>query len=114
MFKVFLFSNINTVTDFKLVYIVWKLQINSKKWPNVTTVHSALSGNGGYFEGLEVMYCVEGYEKHSHHLADQTCSFEKKHVLKYFPKSKVMFIDIRVYIHLQQTVVTKDAVKQSF
>lgn len=70
-------------------FVYEKLVKNAAKWPNVTTVHSALSGNGGYYEGLEHMYCIDGYERHTHHQADQVCSFDKKHVLKHFPNTKV-------------------------
>ena len=75
-------------------YVYEKLVKNAAKWPNVTTVHSALSGNGGYFEGLEQMYCIEGYERHTHNDADQVCSFDKKHVIKHFPDAKVTQVDV--------------------
>ncbi len=82
-----------------------RLVENAKKWPNSTTVQAALSGNGGNFEGVSTMYCLEGYhlEDHLHHhnsktkqkhSADELCSFDKKHVLKHFPRGNV--IDVAV------------------
>lgn len=78
---------------------------NAKKWPNTTTVQAALSGNGGNYEGVTIMYCLEGYhlENHEHHhnpvtrqshSADELCSFDKKHVLKHFPKGKVTEVSV--------------------
>ena len=77
----------------------------AKKWPNSTTVQAAVSGNGGNFEGISTMYCLEGYhlENHEHHhnkktrqshSADELCSFDKKHVLKHFPKGQIVEVAV--------------------
>jgi FkbM family methyltransferase len=83
-----------------------RLVANTKNWPNTTTIQAALSGNGGNFEGVTTMYCLEGYtlEKHQHHThpvtklvhsADELCSFDKKHVLKHFPHSAAVEVTVQ-------------------
>ena len=89
-----------------------KLVENAKKWPNTTTIQYALSGNGGSYEGLASIYCIEGYhlEDHLHHhkhlnvngkakiqthSAHELCSFDNKHVLKHFPGKKVVTVQIQ-------------------
>ncbi len=82
-----------------------RLLENSKRWPNTTTIQAALTGDGGHFEGIGHLYCLEGYTQkaHAHHLskhtqqthsADELCSFDKKHVIKHFPKGTV--VDVAV------------------
>ena len=82
-----------------------RLLQNAKKWPNTTTIQAALTGDGGNFEGIGTLYCLEGYHlpSHAHHLskstqqthsANELCSFDKKHVLKHFPRGIV--VDVAV------------------
>ena len=85
---------------------------NAKRWPNVTTIQTALSGNGGNYEGLASIYCIEGYnlaehlhhhktitvgkkEKVQTHSANELCSFDKKHVTKHFPGKNVVEVQIQ-------------------
>lgn len=75
-------------------HVYEELVENVKRWQNVTTIFSALSTNGGYYEGMTKMYCLDGFEKSTHELADQVCSFDRKHVLKHFPKATVTEIDV--------------------
>ena len=92
-------------------YTYERLVENAKKWPNVTTIQYALSGNGGNWEGMTTIYCIEGYhlEEHLHHTkkinrngvdkvlvhsANELCSFDKKHVTKHFPSKTVVEVQI--------------------
>lgn len=92
-----------------------RLLQNSKRWPNVTTIQAALSGNGGNYEGITTMYCLEGYhlENHAHHhnkitsqthSADELCSFDEKHVLKHFPHGIITEVSVTI---LSMTVLLK-------
>ena len=71
-----------------------------------------LSGNGGNWEGLSTIFCIEGYHLDDHlhhkktvkhngadkvitHSANELCSFDKKHVLKHFPNKVVTEVDIQ-------------------
>ena len=81
-----------------------RLVENTKKWPNVTTIQSSLSANGGYYEGVETMFCLKDYDtfskEHPHldeekkHNADEFCSFDKKHITKHFPSGTVVEVSV--------------------
>jgi len=84
-----------------------QLELNSKKWPNVTTIQAALTEHTGTSEGVGKLYCLEGYHlpRHEHHSnkeigvthsADELCSFDEKHVLKHFPKGVTVEVPVTV------------------